>query len=235
MKKNKDEITIKDLADIFLPKLWLVLIVAVVFSAAFGLYSALCVKDTYTSSSTMYVYRTSSSTTSADMTTAEEMVEVYKVILMSDDLLNKIVNELPEKYDSLGLSAGYLRSVISLSSLGRGTFRISITTLDPEFSYDLARCVHDLATAEMLSIPNALMIHTIQEAKRPTAPNGKNEISNAAIGFVIGAVLALIVIWVIHALDVVIRNKKRIEDDFDLPVLGVIPLHIPKERAEEDE
>ena len=232
MKRNKEELTIKDILDVFAPKLWLILVVAIALSAVFGLYSALFVKDTYTSTSTMYVYRTSSTTTSADLLAAEDMVEVYRVILMSDDLLNKIVNKVHSEYKDYDVSVGFLRSSISFASLGRGMFNISVTTIDADLSLVLSRYVHDLATAEMLSIPNALMIETIQEPKIPTGPNDKNGVVKSAIGFLAGAIVTMIVIWIFHALDVVIHDKKRIEDNFDIPVLGVIPIQAVEESVE---
>ena len=33
----------------------------------------------------------------------------------------------------------------------------------------------------------------------------------------------MVVIFVLNQFDVVIHNKKKIEDNFDIPVLGVIP------------
>ena len=223
MRKNKEEITLKDIFDVFAKKLGVILIVAILLSAIFGVYSGLFVKDTYTSSATMYVFKDSMSTSSADLTTAEDMVEVYRVILMSDDLLTKIVNKIPSEYDSYGISVGFLKGAISLSSLGRGLFKISVTTGNSNLSLVLARYVHDIATAEMLSLPNSLMIETIQEPKEANAPNDKGVVTNAALGFFIGAAVTMAIIWIVHAFDVVIRDKKKIEDNFDIPVLGVIP------------
>ena len=47
---------------------------------------------------------------------------------------------------------------------------------------------------------------------------------NAVVGGVAGLVFALLGIWLFSVLDTTIRDKKKIEDNFDIPVIGVIPL-----------
>ena len=51
MNKQREEMTLKDLADIFIPKVWFIVLVAVIFEGAFGGYSmffsnhSLCIKE----------------------------------------------------------------------------------------------------------------------------------------------------------------------------------------------
>lgn len=223
MRKNKEEITLIDIVNVFSKKLGIILIVAVLLSAMFGAYSGLFIKDAYTSTSKMYVLKDSMSPSSADLTTAEDMVEVYRIVLMSDDLLVKVVNKIPEEYNSYGVTVGFLKSAISLNSLSRGMFTISVTTGNSELSFVLACIVQDVAIMEMERLVNSFQILSIQEPKQAKMPNDKGVVTNALLGFAIGAAATMIVIWVVHAFDVVIRDKKKIEDNFDIPVLGVIP------------
>ena len=59
MRKNKEEITLIDIVNVFSKKLGIILIVAVLLSAMFGAYSGLFIKDAYTSTSKMYVLKDS--------------------------------------------------------------------------------------------------------------------------------------------------------------------------------
>lgn len=225
MKKNKEEITLKDILDVFLKNIGIILIVAVVLSAAFGIYSGLFVKDTYTSSSTMFVFKDSMSPSSADLTTAQDMVEVYKVVIMSDDLLTLVLDKIPEKADSYGITVGFLKRAISLSSLGHGIFKISVTTGNSELSVEIARAVHDACLEKLPEYANSLEITSVEEPKIANSPNDKNIVINSVLGFFIGTFSAMLIIWIIHCFDVVIHDKKKIEDNFDIPVLGVIPVN----------
>ena len=52
---------------------------------------------------------------------------------------------------------------------------------------------------------------------------------NTAIGVVIGAVITMTFVFVMNMFDVVIHDKKKIEDTFDIPILGVIPRFLTEE------
>ena len=58
MKKQREEITIKELIDIFLPKIWIVALVAVVFAGLLGGYSMFLKDDTYTSTASFIMVKT---------------------------------------------------------------------------------------------------------------------------------------------------------------------------------
>ena len=66
MKKQREEITIRDLANIFIPKLWLIVLVAVVFGAVVAVNTVFFTEDTYTSYSDTYIYRGADSHASID-------------------------------------------------------------------------------------------------------------------------------------------------------------------------
>ena len=173
----------------------------------------------------MFVFKDSMSPSSADLTTAQDMVEVYKVVIMSDDLLTLVLDDIPEQADSHGITVGFLKSAISLSSLNHGIFKISVTTGNSELSVEIARAVHDACLEKLPEYANSLEITSVEEPKIANSPNDKNIVINSALGFFIGTFSAMLIIWIIHCFDVVIHDKKKIEDNFDIPVLGVIPVN----------
>ena len=70
-----------------------------------------------------------------------------------------------------------------------------------------------------------VLVEVVDPPSTPSAPNGKNEVRNALIAFLIGFVLTTGVILIIAFADVIVRDKKKLEDHFDLPILGIIPFH----------
>ena len=236
MENKNKEITLKDLANIFIPKLWLIAVVAVVFALVLGGFSMFIKKDTYTSSSTLYVYRTDQSATTGDITAAHEMLEIYEIVLKSHDVLGMVITKLPAEYASFNLTTSYLREAVSFTNKANGTFAISFTTDNQALSFALAQAMESIAPSVIITrIPNALNINIIQSAQLPDA-NSKNTVRNALIGFLGGAVVAAVVVWLVSVLDVAIHDKKKIEDNFDFPVLGVIPnQQITQKQREEAE
>ena len=226
MKKQRGEITFKDIMNIFLPKLWIVAAVAIVFALVVGVYSVFFKSHTYTSSVTIYVYKTAQSATSNDMDAAQDMMANYKYIFLeSDNFFNRLLIELNKKYPELNISSSQLRSMIGFSEVtGTSYFKVSATSSNIDSSYKVASLISELAPNLLTStIPNALEVTLIDDPIYPTAPNGKNVTRNVLIGFLIGVVLSIIIIWTVSIFDIVIHDKKKIEDNFDIPVLGVIP------------
>lgn len=233
MKKKNEEISFKDLIAIFLPKLWLIAIVAVVCSAFMGVYSGVIKKDTYTASSLMYVYKDSASINFNDAQIAETMIDNYRIKLYTDDMLAKIVNALPSDYDEYNVTMGMLRQSISFSNQKNGMFKISVTTPNPQLSFALMVCVENIAPVEFRNINVSLGIDIMDSTKLPKAPDSKNVPTNVLIGFAAGAFVSALAVWIFTAFDTSIDSKKKIEDNFDIPVLGVIPEHILEKNASE--
>jgi len=57
----------------------------------------------------------------------------------------------------------------------------------------------------------------------PKGPDSSNAVRNAVVGFGIGFVASMLVVFVMAKMDVVIRSRETIEAAFDIPVLGGIP------------
>lgn len=225
MKKKNEELTFKDIMSVFAPKAWLILIVAILFGAVMGVYSFFFKKDTYTATSIMLAQKNSESINSTDMIVAENMVEIYSIVLKSEAVLNDVIANLPVEYAEYNVTADYLRSVMSISGQGNGIFKISVTTDSPQLSFALAEGIENMAPAAIkTNVQSALSITMIDSPKVPAAPNSKHTVRNALVAALAGAFISAVVIWIVNAFDVVIRDKKKLEDNFDIPVLGVIPL-----------
>jgi len=225
--KKKEELTFKDLISIFIPKLWLIAIVAVLSVAVVAIYISAFKDDTYTSYSTIYVHKDDQIAGSSDISVAQDMGETYKYILQTEYFLSSVVIELKETNPEYDLTTGQLRSMISFTQDGETPiYRISVTSTDAKLAYTVSDCVEKIAPDVIMAcIPNAFSITPIDSSVFPKAANTKNLVRNSLIAGVIGFVLAAAVIWVISMFDVVIRDKKRIEDNFDYLVLGIIPHH----------
>ena len=95
---KKKEITIKDLAEILFPKLWIVVIVSLLVSAFTFVYSSFLKDDTYTDSSLHYVFKPDNTgteiTTGDNLSVAQGMVEIYKVMLEGEIFLKKVVIDI---------------------------------------------------------------------------------------------------------------------------------------------
>lgn len=240
MKKQQDEISIKELFNIFIPKLWIVIIVAVVFAAILGGYSEFVKKDTYSSSAAFVMLKTptqyndsdtnSAVTTglnSAEIEAMQKMINMSETVMETSSFLTVLKEELVARYPEYsGVSLGQLKSALSITVDGDSTvFYVSAVTNDSKLSYAIAEVAHDKLPDKIEEVFStySIKIKDIDPPRQALSPDSKDTVKKAAIGFIAGAVASLLAIFVISKLDVVVRSKDKIENNFDIPIIGVIP------------
>ncbi len=228
MKKQNEEINLKDLIGIFIPKLWIILVVSILLSAVLGAHAMFLQQDTYTSKASIMVSKSNSTSINAsDIDLSSMVIENLEAVIFSSKFMAIVGSDIELKY-GYSLTPKYLNSVIKLTPNGKtATFDITVTTDDAEKSWAIAEAVTEHIMGETLFniLPENFGVITMSryEDPGPGAKNGKGVVTKLLIGFLIGAVVSMVVIYVITIFDVVIHDRKKIEDNFDLPVLGVIP------------
>ncbi|MBQ8583194.1 MAG: hypothetical protein IJ488_01110 [Clostridia bacterium] len=233
MKKQNDEITIKGLINIFLPKLWLIILVAVLFGAAFGGYSAFMKKDTYTSSGKYMMSKINytevydkTGLTSSEVDAMQLMIANMQEIVDTNRFANKVIDSLKNDYSiTREFTPSQIRPMMKVVLSGENTtcYYIRVTSDDPEISQAIAEVAGKLLVEDYKETKYAVTIDLKDDPALPTSPDSKNVVRNAVIGFAGGFLLAALAVFVISKLDVVVRSREKLEDNFDMPVLGVIP------------
>jgi len=230
MNKKNDEITIQNIVDIFVPKIWLIALVAIVCAALFGSYSMFFTKDTYTSSAKYMVIKTSTSSpdqttsglTSSDIVGMQGMIANAQEILKTHDFCESVLEKLGR--DDVTIEDFKKMTTVSLSNSDATCYDVKVTSSDPELSYELAKIAGELMMEKFLGTAKyAYAIAQIDSARLAEEANDKNVFRNTAIGLLAGVILTMVVIFIYDRFDVVIRTREKIENNFDIPILGVIP------------
>ena len=240
MKKQHEEITIKELIDIFLPKIWIIAIVAIVFAGLLGAYSMFIKDDTFTSTAsfimvkipTQYNENTGTTAVTTGLTASEiqamqSMISMSEQVIETNDYLEKVKEKLVSRdarYE--GVSINRLRDMLSIKVVGEATcFDLSVVSTDSQLSYDVSQIVYETfpSVIEDVFDSYSVTIKIIDPPRKAVSPNSKGVFKNAVIGGFAGAILAVIVVFIISKLDVVIRSKDKVEKSFDIPIIGIIP------------
>jgi capsular polysaccharide biosynthesis protein len=250
MKKQNEEINIKDLINLFIPKLWIILVCAVVLSIILGGYAFLFKSDTFTSSATIMVSKSNStSISSSDIDLSAKVIDSVEIVIFSRNFLTEIANAINNdpKYAEYNwnVSTGMLSGALRISpNENTSTFLLSATTTDKLLSYAITDTVsnHIMGDSSILDeyLPQSYGVidMTMLDDPLPGAKNSKGVVTNALIGFLVGAVVSIVVIYIVAMFDVVIHDRKKLEDNFDYPILGVIPryeVEISEEELQEVE
>jgi capsular polysaccharide biosynthesis protein len=252
MKKRNSEISLKSIVDIFLPKLWIIVLVSVAIAAVMGV-SAMTKNDTYTSTGKYMVQKFNYSNedlhtglNTGEITAMQAMIANAKEIINTNDFANEVIavlhalknssdEAIVSKYNIEGvdwsqinfenMSAADIKSCMSVQPCGGDTtcYYLSVTLADPALSRVLADVVGKLLVDKYAETKYAIVINRIDTPTMPTAPNSKGTVKNAAIGFLIGMLATMFIIFVFSSFDVIVRSRERLEEKFDIPIIGVIP------------
>lgn len=237
MKKN-EEITFQDILGLFLPKLWLIVIVAAVFAAGVGIYTRLTKTLTYTASTKLCLYSEDNRTTDqANINAATQNTPIYMIAVTENVFLSDVVKALPAPYNETVTVADLQKVVKVTQNDETRAFTVSVTDTDKERAFAIADTICSISNDEFLHIfgEKASKVVPLGKPEMPTRSNGRGTVRNALVGGVVGFVLALLGVWLFSTLDTTVRDKKKIEENFDIPVLGVIPLQKAEVGASETE
>lgn len=218
-----------DLKEVFkiLKKRWIpILLCAVLVGAAVFAYMHTAVPDKYRAKVTMYINNKNktdgdgNNLTSANLTTAQKLVNTYGTFIESDLILEKVV----EKTGVLR-SAGTLRSMVNTESVnGTEMFAVYVTSVNPEEAALIANAIADIAPDEISHIIEGSVAKKVDLAKVPTIPIPAKRGMKSAIAALIGGLCAALFFVLSSLLDTHVKSEEELERiSEDIPVLGSIP------------
>jgi capsular polysaccharide biosynthesis protein len=216
------ELDLLQIYHILKKKFWFLILAAVLVGGAAYCVSAYFITPKYSATASLYVYNEANKAngvTYSDLTTSQELVQTYIVVLKSNTVLNEVSKEIGGTY-----TADQIRDMLSASAIDNTeAFDVTITCPNPEDAKKIANTIADVAPTEIIRVVKAGSVEVIDYATAPTKPSSPNVARNTAIGALAGLVLAVIIAIVASMFDTVIRSEEDLTALFTLPIIGVIP------------
>lgn len=228
--KNKitetaDEINLIPVLLAIYKKIWLIILIALIFGGAFFTGTKLLVKPTYRASFTAYVNNrsqlsnTQDTLSSSDLTAAQELVRAYSKILRSNTVLTTAAQSINinDRYD-------VLKSKVN-TEVENSTEIITVYVVDktPDAAYNLAVAIATSAPNQISEIIEGSSMKVIDSPVMPTSKYKPNAVKNAFLGFLLGTVLTIALIIIMFVRDDKVKNETDLEDRFSIPIVGVLP------------
>lgn len=225
MMKEKDKIEIDVLQ--MLKVLWkrkLIIALAAIISGAiaFG-YSSFVIKPEFTSTTRIYVVNRNQGDkpglTNQDLQAGSYLVKDYREIILSQDVLEKVVAN-----QKLNIDAKTLARKVQVT-VPADTRIVSISVRDglPEEASRIANALREVASQKIISVTRVSDVTTLEEARPAQSPSSPNIRRNTILGFGAGAGLVIVVVLIIELLDDRVKRPEDIEEVMHLSLLGVIP------------
>jgi hypothetical protein len=201
----------------------IIALVAIVTGALAFAYSSFIVKPEYTSTTRIYVVNRNQGDkpglTNQDLQAGSYLVKDYREIILSQDVLEKVVTDL-----QLDMPTKNLASKIQVTvPVDTRIVSISVKDKQPEEASRIANSLREIAAQKIISVTRVSDVTTLEEARPATSPSSPNIRRNTLIGFLGGLGVVVVVVLLVELLDVRVKRPEDIEDVMQIPLLGVIP------------
>lgn len=201
---------------------FVILLTGIIFASVFYFYTSEFVTKMYPSRGSLYVdsskKRTSETIDYQTLITSKELIYTYIEVLNSDHYMNVVAEK-----SGLDYSPREIKSMVSMTSLNETELmEISVLTDDPEASRKLVQTILDNADEEMKRVLEGGRVSIIDNASYVNTPSSPNVTRNTFLGFLIGVIMSIAVIYYIDIFDTRIKSEFDCKN-FNLPILGEIP------------
>lgn len=207
-------------------KLWVIVLCAVIAAAIGFSYAAFFVTPMYSSSAMMYVNNksislggASVSISSSEIVAAQSLVKTYLVILNNRTTLEQVIEKTGVDYTPAQIS----RMITAGSVNETEIFKITVTADDP---YEAAKIVNGIAEVLPERVADIIQGSSMKIVDRGVVNLRKvspNVTSYTMIGFVLGFLLACIIVVIYAILDDTIRGEDYILQKYEYPILARVP------------
>ncbi|VUX01169.1 Capsular polysaccharide type 8 biosynthesis protein cap8A [Streptococcus constellatus] len=225
--KNQDnqtvEIDVLSLVKTLWRRKFLIVVTAFVMAIIALGYSTFVIKPTYTSSTRIYVVNRqlgdNSTLTNQDLQAGSYLVKDYKEIILSQDVLAKVISDL-----KLNMQPSALAKKITVTvPTDTRIVSIAVSDGDAKEAARIANSLRQVAAEKIIAVTKVADVTTLEEAEIPNAPSSPNIRRNTLIGFLAGGVFISVVILVVEVLDDRVKKPEDVEEALGITLLGVVP------------
>jgi capsular polysaccharide biosynthesis protein len=219
----EETIDLREYLYILKKRLWIVVLITFITTAASGVISFFVLEPVYQANTTLYVGKNISMDGNIgyqDVLLSGQLVKDYRELAKSRLVSNMVINELGLR-DTTTIEIANMLGV----NLRSDTRIIEITAqhMNPVFARDVANKVADVFKRKSVELIEVDNVQVIDIAETPTDPIKPNKMMNVAIGFILGMMIGLGLVFLMEYLDNTLKTANDVEKYLGLAVIGTIP------------
>ena len=229
MEDTDDEIDLGALFFRFLEKIhWIILLALIGAAVAFGIVRY-AVQPIYQATAKIYIVGSDTTISLTDLQIGSNVAADYQEVFK-----NWHVHELVDKRLNLSYSYSKLSSMLSVTNPSNThVLYVSIKSPDPQEAKLIADTYAQVAREFIAAKMDMREPNLFEEARIPDKPVTPQKTRDVIIGFVLGALLAMLVITIKFFTDDRVWTSEDIAKVGNLTTLGMIPLRNFEQNAEE--
>ena len=222
-EQEKFEIDVFQLVKVLWKRKFLIVLTAIIAGLAAFAYSSFVIKPQYTSTTRIYVVNRNQTDkpglTNQDLQAGAYLVKDYREIILSQDVLEKVVAD-----QNLTMDAKTLGKKVSVT-VPADTRIVSISVRDskPEEASRIANALREVAAQKIISVTRVSDVTTLEEARPATSPSSPNIRRNTMMATIAGVGFVTVIVLLVELLDDRVKRPEDIEEVMHISLLGVIP------------
>ena len=222
-EQDKIEIDVLQLVKVLWKRKFVIVLVALLAGITAFAYSSFVIKPQYTSTTRIYVVNRNQADkpglTNQDLQAGAYLVKDYREIILSQDVLEKVVAD-----QKLTMDAKTLGRKVSVT-VPADTRIVSISVRDgnPEEASRIANALREVAAQKIISVTRVSDVTTLEEARPATSPSSPNIRRNTMMATIAGVGIVIVIVLLVELLDDRVKRPEDIEEVMHLSLLGVIP------------
>ena len=222
-EQEKFEIDVFQLVKVLWKRKFLIVLTAIIAGLVAFAYSSFVIKPQYTSTTRIYVVNRNQADkpglTNQDLQAGAYLVKDYREIILSQDVLEKVVAD-----QKLTMDAKTLGKKVSVT-VPADTRIVSISVRDgnPEEASRIANALREVAAQKIISVTRVSDVTTLEEARPATSPSSPNIRRNTMMATIAGVGFVTVIVLLVELLDDRVQRPEDIEAVMHISLLGVIP------------
>ena len=222
-EQEKFEIDVFQLVKVLWKRKFLIVLAALVAGLAAFAYSSFVIQPQYTSTTRIYVVNRNQADkpglTNQDLQAGSYLVKDYREIILSQDVLEKVVAD-----QNLTMDAKTLGRKVSVT-VPADTRIVSISVRDgkPEEASRIANALREVAAQKIISVTRVSDVTTLEEARPATSTSSQNIRRNTMMATIAGVGFVTVIVLLVELLDDRVKRPEDIEEVMHISLLGVIP------------
>lgn len=222
-EQEKFEIDVFQLVKVLWKRKFVIVLTAIIAGLAAFAYSSFVIKPQYTSTTRIYVVNRNQADkpglTNQDLQAGAYLVKDYREIILSQDVLEKVVAD-----QKLTMDAKTLGKKVSVT-VPADTRIVSISVRDgkSEEASRIANALREAAAQKIISVTRVSDVTTLEEARPATSPSSPNIRRNTMMATIAGVGFVTVIVLLVELLDDRVKRPEDIEEVMHISLLGVIP------------
>ncbi len=225
----KNEYFVIDFAHILkmlFKRIWLIVLSSVLAAAIGFAISAALITPKYSSSVMLYVNNSAFSVgdigfsiSSSEISAAQSLVKTYTVILKNRTTLERVINKTDVKY-----TWEELYDMIEAEPVNETeVMGVTVTCESPKEAKIIANGIAEVLPQRISEIVEGSTMEVVDAAVANDEKVSPSITKYTAVGFVLGAVLSIIVVVILAIADNTIHDEEYIIKNYDFPILAKVP------------